>query len=292
LAVAALARGELVVMPTETVYGLAGNALDVEAVRRIFAAKGRPAENPLIVHVASVEGARGITADWPSEAQLLAEKFWPGPLTMVLPKAAVVPDSVTAGKGTVAVRVPSHPVALELLREVGMPLAAPSANRFTELSPTRSEDVDPAIAGAAFCVLDGGPCDVGIESAIVDLSAAFPILLRPGVLGRTELEAVVGPLGEPSGGVRAPGMYPRHYAPATPVRLAVGLAESEAGITFGEPGNVNQVLLSSDPAEYAARLYATLRDLDGRGLDEIVIELPPQTPEWEAVLNRLSKAAF
>jgi L-threonylcarbamoyladenylate synthase len=288
----ALRDGLLVVMPTETVYGLAANALNREAVQRVFQAKGRPADNPLIVHVADASAAREVSLSWPNEAQLLADRFWPGPLTLVLPKQPTVPDEVTAGMPTVAVRVPAHPVAKALIQAAGVPVAAPSANRFTQLSPTRAEDVDPLIAAAAFAVLDGGPCEVGIESTIVDLSGGRPKLLRPGAVSRAELEALIGVLQDPQTQDRAPGLYPRHYAPKTPLRLAFELTEKDAGLTLDSPKNPQQIQLPSEPAGYACALYAALQALDRLGLPELVVQLPPRGAEWEAVHNRLGKAAF
>ena len=191
-----LRAGKLVAFPTETVYGLGAHALDVQAVARIYAAKGRPSYNPLIVHVADVEAAKALVTDWPTTAKLLARAFWPGPLTMVLPKRAVVPDAITAGLPAVAIRVPVHPVALALLREAGIPIAAPSANRFTELSPTAAEHVVQSLGDAVDLVLDGGSTTVGIESTVVDLTGPAPRILRPGMISAAQIRAVVGMLDE------------------------------------------------------------------------------------------------
>src|SRR4051794_29437194 len=218
-----LRRGGLVAFPTETVYGLGANALDAEAVRRIFEAKGRPANNPIIIHVADVEQARQLVAGWPSEAERLAARFWPGPLTLVLPRRDVVPDLVTAGGSTVAIRVPAHPVALALIRAAGMPIAAPSANRSTQLSPTRAEHVLHTMRGRIDLVLDPGPTSGGLESTVLDLTTSPPRLLRPGLVTRSEVEAIIGPIvlssTAPLGAVSlpSPGMLPRHYAPRTPL---------------------------------------------------------------------------
>ncbi|HEY7154663.1 MAG TPA: L-threonylcarbamoyladenylate synthase [Gemmataceae bacterium] len=307
-----LRAGGLVAFPTETVYGLGANALDTSAVARIFAAKGRPANNPLIVHVAESSAVRQVAADWPEAAALLAERFWPGPLTLVLPKRDVVPDAVTANGPTVAVRVPAHPVAQTLLRAAGIPLAAPSANRSTELSPTRAEHVLRGLDGRIDVLLDGGPTAGGIESTVLDLTVNPPRLLRPGLIGIAELEALLGPLSRtlpPSGEMilPSPGMLPRHYAPRTPLecveirgeeRIASLLREGRrvGWVTFADgggaewPGVVRRVL-PADPAGYAAQIYAALHELDAAGLDRIVVTLPPDTEDWLAVRDRLRRAA-
>lgn len=287
----ALRFGALVGMPTETVYGIAANAFNEDAVRRTFEIKGRPSDNPLIVHLSGLEQMGLVASEWSSAAEALAERFWPGPLTLVVPKTSEISDAVTAGLRTVAVRVPSHPVALALLREVAVPISAPSANRFTRLSPTRAEEIDPEIARELFAILDGGPCSVGIESTVVDVSTDQPRMLRPGGISRTQIEDVVGPLSRPSEGPRSsPGMYPRHYAPTTPVRCAERLAESDAGICLGVPASACQIRLPGNPDGYAAGLYSALYELDRSGGAEIVIEAPPVGPEWEAVWDRLKKA--
>lgn len=293
-AAAALRTGGVVVIPTETVYGLACNALDADAVRRVFAIKGRPASNPLIVHVASEVQAREVTSAWPEAATVLAAAFWPGPLTMVLPRAAVVPDVTAADLDTVAVRMPAHPVALELIRRAGVPLAAPSANPFMRLSPTRAVDVDPSIVSQVTMVLDGGPCDVGLESTVVDLSGTAPMVLRPGGIPRAALEAALaGPWAtertEPV--TRSPGMHPRHYAPRATIRLATRAPESAAGLVFGAPANPQQIRMPSEPQAYGAMLYAALRRLDLLGVAEICVETPPTGDAWEAVHDRLRRAS-
>ncbi|MGA7239396.1 MAG: L-threonylcarbamoyladenylate synthase, partial [Bryobacteraceae bacterium] len=212
-------EGKLVAIPTETVYGLGANALDAAACERIFVAKGRPHTSPLIVHVDSIEMARAFVSEWPEAAETLAQRYWPGPLTLVLPKREAIPDIVTAGLPTVGIRVPAHPLALELIRAAGVPIAAPSANRFTELSPTNAAHVPHALADF---VLDGGPARVGIESTVLSL-AGPPTLLRPGVIPLPELEALIGPIAvapEPVEGAHAsPGMHERHYRPRTPIYL-------------------------------------------------------------------------
>lgn len=281
-----LREGGVAAFPTETVYGLGANALDAKAVARIYELKGRPSTSPLIVHVASVEMARPLVRTWPEAAERLAAKWWPGPLTLVLPKRAEVPDVVTAGLDTVGIRMPAHPVALALLREAGVPLAAPSANRFTQLSPTSAEHVRAAF-GEAVPVLDGGPCEVGIESTVVSLAGERPVLLRPGMVTREELEEVLGPMGEaaPTEGAHAsPGLHERHYQPRTPLLVtAAPPAEGKGRYLRVED-------LSREPAVYARRLYAELHRLDAEGLDWIAVEPPPGGPAWEGIRDRLRRA--
>jgi L-threonylcarbamoyladenylate synthase len=267
-------EGRLVVFPTETVYGLGANALDERAVERIYQAKQRPATSPLIVHVNSVAMAKSLTTEWPAMAQELAQKYWPGPLTLVLPKAAHVPDRVTAGLPTVGIRIPNHPLALALIEAAGVPIAAPSANVFTKLSPTHAWHVDETLADY---VLDGGPAQVGIESTVVSLAGDRPILLRPGVLHIEGLEAAA-----PAEGAHpAPGMHVKHYSPRT--RLVLG-PPPESGRGF-------RLNLPSNPRDAAAQLYATLHELDEMNYDWIAVELPPDTPEWAGVRDRLKRAA-
>ena len=312
-AAAVLRAGGLVAFPTETVYGLGANALDAAAVARIFTAKGRPPTNPLIVHVAEPAQVAHVVAAWPATAARLAERFWPGPLTLVLPRRAAVPDVVTGGGSTVAVRVPAHPVALALLRAAALPLAAPSANRSTELSPTRAEHVLRGLDGRIDLLLDAGPTAGGIESTVVDLTAAPPRLLRPGLVGVADLEAVVGPLARPpltqapgAAPLPSPGLLPRHYAPRTPLECAgendrehvEALCRADlcvGWVTFApapEPSPPGLLVwgLPPDPAGYAARLYAALHELDRAGLDRIVVTLPPDAEEWLAVRDRLRRA--
>jgi L-threonylcarbamoyladenylate synthase len=302
-------RGGLVAFPTETVYGLGANALDATAVRRIFEAKGRPPANPLIVHAADESMARQLVTGWPELAHTLAQQFWPGPLTLVLPKSDRVPDMVTAGGTTIAVRVPAHPVALELIRACGLPLAAPSANRSTQISPTRAEHVLSGLDGRIDMILDAGPTPNGIESTVVDLTTSPPTLLRPGPVSGQQLRDVLGSLaihsGDTSGTRRSPGLMPRHYAPRTPVELftdrrslerrALELdrrGEGVGSIVLANavgPGEV--VVMPDNPRDYAARLYDLLHTLDRGGLSCLLIELPPETDEWLAVRDRLQRAA-
>lgn len=286
--------GGVVVMPTETVYGLACNALDVSAVRKVFEIKNRPAGNPLIVHVAGLESLGLVAASWPAMAEKLALRFWPGPLTMVLPRRDCLPLETTAGLSTVAVRAPDHPVAQALIKAAGVPLAAPSANPFSELSPTSADDVDPQIAQAVPMILDGGPCVVGLESTVLDFSSDMPHVLRPGGLPRSLIQATIGvPLGEspPDSVRRSPGQYQRHYAPKTRVVLVDRLAEDQPGLTLAPPANENQILMPSDPSRYASALYSCLRRLDSGQFDEVYVMRPPLTPEWEAIHDRLGKAS-
>lgn len=291
LAAQAIRDGRLVGMPTETVYGLAANALDEKAVRATFAAKGRPADNPLIVHLASAEDVSSVASSIPEAAQTLMARFWPGPLTLVLPKRPEVPDVTTGGLDTVAVRVPAHPVARALIAAAERPISAPSANPFMGLSPTRAEHLDPALGEHLALVLDGGPCEIGLESTVVDASGEEVRLLRPGRISKAEIEAALGrPVAEGAGEKRrSPGMYPRHYAPKTAVRLmeALGVAP---GIRLGGVAGEGQIALPSDPAGYGAGLYAAMHEMDARGLGEILIETPPEGPEWAAIWDRLRRA--
>jgi len=302
-AAALIRAGKLVAFPTETVYGLGANALDPAAVARIFEAKGRPRTSPLIVHVDSVEMARSLTSRWPDAAETLARRYWPGPLTLVLPKRRpsgadsgaglpacppCIPDIVTAGLPTVALRMPAHPLALELIRAAGVPIAAPSANRFSELSPTTAAHVPEALA---HYVLDGGPARVGIESTVLSLVDA-PTLLRHGVIPLPEIESLIGPVqlaaAPDAGSHESPGMHPRHYCPATPLLLLAAGDPTPAG--NGEWLRIGREMPAT-AREYAAALYETLHRLDGRGLAWIAVERPPETPEWAGVLDRLRRAA-
>lgn len=295
--------GRLVAFPTETVYGLGANALDASAVKRIYEAKGRPHSSPIICHINSLEMVGEIASDWPEAAQKLAEKFWPGPLTLVLPKTSAVPDLVTAGLPTVGVRIPSHPIALALLKASGLPLAAPSANRFTEVSPTTAEHVRHSLGDRVDYILDGGPCPVGIESTVLSLVENIPILLRPGGVSRQQIEEIIGPVAsrqEPEAETAhaSPGLHPRHYSPRTRLYLVEnGDVPGEgrgAYLQFAHPakGAVTEVvLMPTDAASYAARIYEVLHFLDVRGLDWIAVDSPPNLPEWEAVQDRLRRAA-
>ncbi len=308
-----LRRGGLVAFPTETVYGLGANVLDAAAVARIFAAKGRPANNPLIVHVADTGQLAQVTADWPETARRLAERFWPGPLTLVVRKHPVLPDLVTAGGPTAAVRMPAHPVAAALIRAAGVPLAAPSANRSSFLSPTRAEHVLRGLDGRIDLLLDGGPTAGGLESTVLDLTSSPPRLLRPGLIAPHEIEQVIGgveratPVHTPDEQpLPAPGMLARHYAPRAQLECADDAGRrieelSRHGVRVGWltlaapegelPAGVTVQVMPHDSAGYASRLYAALHELDEAGVDRIIVSLPPDTEDWLAVRDRLRRAS-
>jgi L-threonylcarbamoyladenylate synthase len=304
-AAAVVRAGGLVAFPTETVYGLGANALDPAAVARVFAAKGRPPSNPLIVHVEGESMLRRVAATWPPAAAALAARFWPGPLTLVLPGTAEVPDVVTGGGPTVAVRVPAHPVALGLIRAAGVPLAAPSANRSSALSPTRAAHVLAGLDGRIDLILDGGPTSNGIESTVLSLASDVRVLLRPGPIPVGELERVVGRISrrstpEATGPLPSPGLLARHYAPRTPLELfadvnalAVRADGTTAAVVMSDPAGVagTVVRMPSDAAGYAARLYTVLHELDALDRSRILVELPPDTDAWLAVRDRLTRAA-
>jgi L-threonylcarbamoyladenylate synthase len=314
-AVDILRRGDVVAFPTETVYGLGANALDAVAVARIFEIKGRPRFDPLIVHAADTAAAEALVTEFPPEARKLAEAFWPGPLTLVLPKRDCICDIVTAGLPTVAVRVPDHPLALKLLRAVGLPLAAPSANPFGRISPTSAEHVREQLGDQVPLILDGGPCRVGLESTIVSLASARPALLRPGGLPAEEIERLIGPLERvsplaPTDHPQAPGMLARHYAPRTPLvmvddlagarRFAAERAGRRLGLLAmdnpreGEASGFEMVEVlaaGGDMRRAAAGLFAAMHRLDGAGLDLIVAQSAPAHGLGLAINDRLTRAA-
>lgn len=289
----AIRQGSLVAFPTETVYGLGANALDGNAVARIYEVKQRPWASPLIVHVSDEAMARSITAEWPQLAQTLAAKFWPGPLTIILRKAAIVPDLVTAGLETVGVRMPAHPVALDLIRRAGVPIAAPSANRFSEISPTTAEHVRASLGDRIEMILDGGPTQVGIESTVVSLKRDPPVILRPGMISEIELKSATGisweretelPQVQEAPGHESPGQHPRHYAPRTPFFvLEPGAAPP--------PGRGRILEMPDDARSFAAALYAALHKADAEGWNWIAVRKPPETPEWAGIQDRLKRAS-
>jgi len=298
-----LRAGKLVAFSTETVYGLGANALDEAAVARIFQAKGRPTTSPIIVHVSSIEMAHTVVAEWPRSAERLAQRFWPGPLTLVLKKQPAVPQLVTAGLDTVGVRMPANPIALALIEAAQVPIAAPSANRFTQLSPTTAQHVREGLGTRVDYILDGGACSVGIESTVLSLATPTPLLLRPGGISRERLEEVIGPVEqrrEPSDGAHpSPGLHPRHYSPRTTLLLVRGgeVPREGAGaylqLQCPPVTEVREVItMPLDADDYAAQLYRTLHDLDLRNYDWIAVDAPPDSPDWEAVRDRLQRAAF
>ena len=311
-AAAELAAGELVAFPTETVYGLGARADDDAAVAKIFAAKGRPADHPLIVHVGDVAGARAFASDWPASAQKLADAFWPGPLTVIVPRRSGMGTASAAGQTSIGLRCPSHPVARALLdaaAALGVAgVSGPSANRFGRISPTTAAHVHEEF-GDALTILDGGECEAGIESAIVDCSRGAPALLRPGVLTREQLEAALGhPLREAGANApRASGTLEAHYAPRAKLRL---MPPDQLRIALGvlAKSSVNPVAvyfrtvtpdrsvrayraMPNDPIAAAHELFAALRELDSTGVGLIWVETPPDAPAWEGIRDRLQRAA-
>lgn len=314
-----LRQGRLVAFPTETVYGLGADAGNPVAVAGIFKAKGRPADHPLIVHVASIDSLYDWACTVPDAALKLADRFWPGPLAMILNKKPEVPLAVTGGQQTVGLRMPDHPVALALLKAFGGGIAAPSANRFCRISPTQADHVSEELGDAVDMILDGGPCQVGVESTIIDLSGGKPRLLRPGHITRREIEAVLqielimpptlntAPAPEMPEEIRAPGMMAVHYAPTTPAmrcpaellpdKIKQAVADGKRigllsyQLDIAETRQIRVLRLPEQAADYAHSLYAALRQLDSLQLDMILIEQPPQTEAWRAINDRLGKAA-
>ena len=297
-----LRAGGLVAFPTETVYGLGADASNAKAVARLYAVKGRPADHPVIVHFHSMERAFAWARDIPADARRLAERFWPGPLTLILKRSGKAGDFVTGGQDSVGLRVPSHPVARALLEAFGDGVAAPSANRFGLVSPTTAAHVREDLGADVDLVLEGGPSEVGIEYTIVDLSGGKAVLLRPGAVSAQDLETILPGLEQrAASSLRHSGGLERHYAPRTPARLVPALAldgEIEklktrvAVLAFSRPDErVDYWLrMPREPAAYAHKLYAALRELDGAGCERILIEAPPQAAEWAAVRDRLQKA--
>jgi L-threonylcarbamoyladenylate synthase len=319
-AVARLRAGGIVAFATETVYGLGADATNANAVKKIFVAKGRPLTNPLIVHVADATIAKRYAAGWPDEAEKLAAAFWPGPLTLVVPRGREIVNEVSAGLETVGLRSPDHPLALRLLREFDGPIAAPSANRSNHISPTTAEHVRSEFGSSVDLILDGGPCRVGIESTVIDLSTPEPIILRPGQVTREQIERCIGPVKVFAGNItadssaRSPGQQELHYAPRAP---AFGFEESDARsfiqwrqrhplercVILIIEGSMARseferstspiqrlIFMPADATEYARRLYSTLRAADESNPAGIWIELPPDRPAWAAVRDRIRRA--
>lgn len=307
-AVTELRAGSIVAFPTETVYGLGANALDETAVAKIFSAKKRPSFDPLIVHVETLEDVVAYTGPLGENALLLGERFWPGPLTLVLPKRPIIPDIVTAGFDTVAIRIPSHPIARALLAEVAFPIAAPSANKFGYVSPTTASHVERSLGDYIDLILDGGPCTVGVESTVCIVNEAGVSVLRPGGITLEQLAEAVGPvsLGNSSlSAMKSPGALPSHYAPVTRITL-VPASERLPAPRYGERlgslslmsrtdsvGYLAKEVLSEkgDMEEAAAKLFAALRRLDDVGLDRIIAEIMPEEGIGLAVMDRLRRAA-
>lgn len=297
-----LRAGGLVAFPTETVYGLGADAANEKAVARLYAVKRRPADHPVIIHFAAAQAAFDWAREVPDAARKLAQKFWPGPLTLILKRSRQARDFVTGAQDTVGLRVPSHPVAQELLRLFDGAIAAPSANRFGLVSPTTAAHVRDDLGKDVDLVLEGGASDVGIESTIVDLSGATPVLLRPGHISKAEIEALIGAVGEKDAtSPRHSGGLERHYAPRTPAKMVPTYAldkeisvfeNSVAVLAFSRPDERVDFWLRMprDPHAYAQRLYAALRELDTAGCARILVEAPPDAPEWDAVRDRLRRA--
>lgn len=296
-----LRAGGLVAFPTETVYGLGADASSSSAVARLYAVKGRPADHPVIVHFDSMQRALAWARDVPEQARTLAQRFWPGPLTLILKRSAKAGDFVTGGQDNVGLRVPSHPVARQLLQAFGGGVAAPSANRFGHVSPTTAAHVRADLGGEVDMVLEGGPSEVGIESTILDLSGGEAVLLRPGAITLRQLSEMLSIKEKPGHTVRHSGGLERHYAPRTPAKLVATHAldaeiarfrERVAVLAFSRPDERVDFWLRmpSDAAAYAQKLYASLRELDEAGCELILIEAPPEGADWAAVRDRLQRA--
>lgn len=314
-AAALLKAGEVVALPTETVYGLAANALNAAAVAKIYAVKGRPAHNPTIVHVAGEAMASRCVREWPELAQRLARAFWPGPLTLVLPRSSDIPDVVTAGGPTVGIRWPSHPFIQAVIRECGFPLAAPSANPSNRISPTNAQHVMEYFGGAIPLVVDGGQARVGIESTVLDISEGPPRVLRPGMIHERALLAVAGELAPAEGKrpvdriLKSPGQLKRHYSPRAKL-LLFGWKDDGDLLAFAEPHGPPQLthviahtrvpsgsgfgrvsVIPHDPEAFARAIYGELHECDRRGAKLIIVEKLPDAAEWRAIADRLGRAA-
>jgi L-threonylcarbamoyladenylate synthase len=318
-AIHALKQGELIIFPTETVYGLGADAANNEAMTQLYTTKGRPTNHPVIVHLGELEQLKEWAVEIPEVAYQLGKAFWPGPLTLILKKAPQVLDLVTGGQETIGLRIPNHPLALALLKEFKGGVAAPSANRFGKLSPTRIEDLDPILKGKVPVTLDGGPCQVGVESTIVDCTQEIPRILRPGMILKADIEAVLGysisapsELSEKPAEIRVSGSLESHYAPNSPVILVPGpqLADKTKKLVaqrknlavlaihqgFPSPMSLKQCRLQwrqapKEAAGYAQSLYQNLKQLDDLKADFILVEAPPEAPEWAAIVDRLQRAS-
>ena len=315
-----LRAGEVVALPTETVYGLAANALDAQAAARIYEVKGRPAHNPIIVHVASLEIAKRCVAEWPAMAESLARSFWPGPLTLVLPRSREIPDIVVAGGATVGVRWPSHPFIQAVIRECGFPLAAPSANPSGGISPTNAEHARRGLGDKIRLIVDGGQAQVGIESTVLDISTTPPRVLRPGMIHAESLLAALPGNGglrfagdakeKPDEFLRSPGRLPKHYSPKARLeilswrdeadlqsqvahrKLPIGRVHVIAHTVIPSGGAFGRVsVIPHDAEAFARAIYGEFHQCDEAGAELIVVESPPETSEWEGIIDRLKRAS-
>ncbi|MEY3948086.1 MAG: hypothetical protein RL512_897 [Bacteroidota bacterium] len=305
-AAALLVAGEVVAIPTETVYGLAGNLFNPSAVEKIYTLKKRPRNNPLIVHVKDLEAALPLITEFPKPLQYLAEKYWPGPLTILLKKSNLVPDSITAGSDFVAIRVPAHPLTKQLLEQIPFPLVAPSANPFTRISPTKAEHVEQYFGDSIPCILDGGSCSVGLESTIIGMNNDTPLLYREGVLGKLLLESLIGPIEKfnpQKNTILTPGQWPRHYAPLTKTILCkreeimLHVKDNTGIIVYREPllsVNTNQQHILSETGslvEAAKNLYQILDHVDKQKYETIICEMLPQEELGNTINDRLKRAS-
>jgi len=324
-AVALLAKGELVALPTETVYGLAANATNEIAVRKIYQAKGRPSNNPIIVHVSDIGMARNCVSEWTDEAEILANFFWPGPLSIILKRSKIIPDVVTGGGDTVAVRCPRHPVFQNVVRTCQFPLAAPSANRSNHISPTTASHVFQSLGDNVPLILDGGACEVGIESTVVDLTVPqVPKILRPGMIGEGSILSALSSIKMPRDNImsyssvacindetplKSPGQLKKHYSPSVPLYLLDinselditnfiierGLSvESCALISMDVFSNIDftiNICIGRAPSSYAKQIYSALYRSDQKGISAIILQNPPDLPEWRGIKDRIKRAA-
>ena len=324
-AVALLAKGKLVALPTETVYGLAANATNEIAVRKIYQAKGRPSNNPIIVHVSDIEMAKNCVSEWTDEAEILANFFWPGPLSIILKRSKIIPDVVTGGGNTVAVRCPRHPVFQRVIRACQFPLAAPSANRSNHISPTTANHVFQSLGDNVPLILDGGDCEVGIESTVVDLTVPqVPKILRPGMIDEGSILSALSSIIKPHDNImshssvdsindktplKSPGQLKKHYSPNIPLYLLDinselditnfiierGLSvESCALISMDAFSNTNfaiNICIGRAPSSYAKQIYSALYRSDQKGISAIILQNPPDLPEWRGIKDRIKRAA-